>query len=187
MGTQPLTIQSLTYLPAWQGPLPGIGEFGALLNTITDAAVVLDRSNRQAIFCNQGFLELAGLDPLSPEPFSIDALLPDFGDGWSSGEEHETEVHFPAGRKMAVWASVSWLDKPGHWLLLHIVPLNVHQWRGMQSHREQDLLSYMEELAQINGQPDLDAALDLVLRVGARMLAAQGLCVYRANMQERNH
>lgn len=186
MGTQPLTTQPLTSLPAWEGPLPGIGEFSALLNTITDAAVVLDRSSRQVVFGNQGFFELAGLDPLSPEPLSIDAFLPDFGEGWSSGEEHETEAIFTAGRKMPVWTCVTWLDKPGHWLLLRIVPLNVHQWRGMQSHREQDLLSYMEELAQINTQPDLDAALELVLRVGARMLAAQGLCVYRANLQERN-
>lgn len=186
MGTQPLTTQPLTSLPAWQGPLPGIGEFSALLNTITDAAVVLDRSSRQVVFGNQGFFELAGLDPLSPEPLPIDAFLPDFGEGWSSGEEHETEVIFTTGRKMPVWTCVTWLDKPGHWLLLRIVPLNVHQWRGMQSHREQDLLSYMEELAQINTQPDLDAALELVLRVGARMLAAQGLCVYRANLQERN-
>lgn len=186
MGTQPLTTQPLTYLPAWQGPLPGIGEFSALLNTMTDAAIVLDRSSRQVVFGNQGFFELAGFDPLSPEPLSIDALLPDFGEGWSSGEEHETEIHFPAGRKMAAWTGVTWLDKPGHWLLLRIIPLNVYQWRGMQSRREQDLLDYMEELAQINAQPDLDAALELVLRVGARMLAAQGLCVYRANMQERN-
>ncbi len=186
MGTRPLTTRPLTSLPAWHGPLPGIGEFAALLNTIIDAALILNRSSRQVILGNQGFFELAGLDPLSPEPLLIDALLPDFGEGWSSGEEHEAEIYFSASRKMAVWASVTWLDKPGHWLLLRFVPLNVYQWRGMQSRREQDLLSYMEELAQINAQPDLDAALELVLRVGTRMLAAQELCVYRANMPERN-
>lgn len=183
MGTQPLTPQPI---PAWHGLLPGIGEFTALLNTITDAAIVLDRSSRQVVLGNRGFFELAGLDPLNPQPISIDTLLPDFGAGWSSGEENETEINFPAGRKMAVWVSVTWLDKPGHWLLLRIVPINVYQWRGMQSRREQDLLDYMEELAQINAQPDLDAALELVLRVGARMLAAQGLCVYRTNVPERN-
>lgn len=186
MGTQPLTPQAVTLLPAWQGDLPGVGEFSALLNTITDAAAVLDRASRQVVFGNQGFFELTGFDPLSPQPLSMDVLLPDFGEGWSSGEAHETEIYFSNGRKMEVWADVTWLDKPGQWLLLRIVPLNVHQWRGMQSRREQDLLDYMEELAEINAQPDLDSALELVLRVGSRMLAAQGLCVYRANVQERS-
>jgi PAS domain S-box-containing protein len=186
MGTQPLTTQPLTHLPAWQGPLPGVGEFAALLNTTSDAIVVLDRASRQVSFGNQGFFELAGLDPLNPDPLLVDELLPEFGQGWSSGEEHETEISFPAGRKMPIWASITWLDKHGHWLLVKIVPLNVHKWRGMQNRREQDLLSYMEELAQINTRDDLDNALELVLRVGARMLAAQGLCVYRANMQERS-
>lgn len=186
MGTQPLTPQTVTLLPAWQGDLPGVGEFSALLNTITDAAAVLDRASRQVVFGNQGFFELTGFDPLSPQPLSMDVLLPDFGEGWSSGEAHETEIYFSNGRKMEVWADVTWLDKPGQWLLLRIVPLNVHQWRGMQSRREQDLLDYMEELAEINAQPDLDSALELVLRVGSRMLAAQGLCVYRANVQERS-
>lgn len=186
MGTQPLTPQAVTLLPAWRGDLPGVGEFSALLNTITDAATVLDRASRQVVFGNQGFFELTGFDPLSPQPLSMDVFLPDFGEGWSSGEAHETEIYFSNGRKMEVWAEVTWLDKPGQWLLLRIVPLNVHQWRGMQSRREQDLLDYMEELAEINAQPDLDSALELVLRVGSRMLAAQGLCVYRANVQERS-
>jgi len=184
--TQPLTTQTLTHLPAWQGPFPGISEFAALLNTNTDAAVVLDRASRQVAFGNRGFFELVGLDPFNPAPVSIDELLPDFGQGWSSGEEHETEIHFTTGKQMPVWANVTWLDKHGHWLLVSFVPLNVHQWRGMQSHREQNLLAYMEELAQINTQLDLDAALELVFKVGAQMLAAQGLCVYRSNMQDRN-
>lgn len=186
MSFQTISAHLLPPLPAWHGPLPGAGEFASLLNTITDAAVVLDRSSRQAVFSNRGFFELAGMDPFNPQMLSVTEVLPDFGEGWSSGEEHETELHFPAGKKMAVWASVTWLDPKGRWLLVRFVPLNVHQWRGMQTQREQDLMLFMEELAGLNTQIDLDTALELVLKVGARMLVAQGLGVYRANLQDRS-
>ncbi|MCX7756009.1 MAG: ATP-binding protein [Anaerolineales bacterium] len=185
MGTKPLPPPSWMYFSSWHGPLPGASEFSALLETMTDATIVIDRTSRQVVFANQGFFELTGFDPLTPQPLSIDTLLPDFGEGWSSGEAHPTELLLLTGRKMSVWLSVTWLDKPGQWVLLQIVPLNVHEWRNMQSRREQDLLEYMDELAHINIQPDLDSALELVLRVGAQMLAAQGLCVYRAEKQTR--
>lgn len=185
MATKPLSPPSWVAPSGWYGPLPGIREFSALLETISDAAAVVNHETRHVVFANQGFFELTGSDPLSPRPLPIDTLLPDFGEGWSSGEEQACELMLANGRKMPIWLSVHWLDSVGQWILLRIVPFNVHQWRGMQSRREQDLLEYMEELAQINVQPDLDAALELVLRVGMQMLAAQGLCVYRADVQER--
>lgn len=185
MATKPLSPPSWSFPAGWHGPLPGIREFSALLETISDATAVINHETRHVVFANQGFFELTGFDPLSPRPLPIDSLLPDFGEGWSSGEEQASELVMSNGRKMPIWLSVHWLDSVGQWMLLRMVPFNVHQWRGMQSHREQDLLEYMEELAQINFQPDLDSALELVLRVGMQMLAARGLCVYRADMQER--
>jgi PAS domain S-box-containing protein len=85
---------------------------------------------------------------------------------------------------MDVWARATWLDKPGHWLLVCFVPLNVHRWRNMQTRREQDLIGFMDELAGLTTQIDLDSSLALVLDIGARMLAADGLCIYRADQQE---
>ena len=184
MNTKPLSTHPLMPLPAWQGPMPAVGEFAALLNVITDAAVVIDRSSGQLAFGNRGFFELSGIDPFSQAALSIAELMPDFAQGWSSGEEHESEIHFPAGRKMAVWASVTWLDKPGHWLLARFIPLNVYLWRNLQAQREKDLLDFMEELASLNTQIDLDTSLEMVLDIGQRMLSAEGLCVYRSDTQQ---
>ncbi len=183
MNTRPLQTP-FAPLPSWRGVLPSTGEFAALLNVITDAAVVVDNPSRQVVFGNRGFFELCGADPFSPNPISLDELMPDFGDGWSSGEEYETVLHFPKGLRMAAWVSVTWLDKSGKWLLLRFVPLNVHHWRNMQSRHGQELLGFMEDLSRVTTQMDLDDALELVLNIGAQMLLARGLCIYRSNMTE---
>lgn len=184
MTTRPLTTHPLMPLPAWQGLLPGAGEFAALLNVITDAALIVDRERRQVAFGNKGFFELTGIDPLEPKPLEIDKLLPAFGEGWSSGEERETNLQLPSGRKMAGWVTATWLDKPGHWLLFRFIPIEVHRWRSAQPRREQTLLGIMEELAGLTTQLDLDTALALALELGEKLLGAQGSCIYRADLQE---
>lgn len=184
MSTKPLTTHPLMPLPAWQGSLPGAGEIAALLNVITDAALVVDRQNSLVAFANKGFFQLTGLDPLEPRPLEIEQLLPALSEGWSSGEERETNLHLPNGRKLSGWVSATWLDKPGRWLFLRFIPIEVQRWRAAQPRREQDLLKIMEELAGLTTQVDLDAALALALKLGEKMLGAQGSCIYRADTQE---
>jgi len=184
MTTKSLHTHPLSPLPTWQGPLPGVGEFAALLNTIQDAAIVVDRESRQLAFGNRGFFELSGYDPLAPDPLRVHRILPEFGEGWSAGEEQETILQTANGRKMEIWLSVHWLDKPGKWLLLRFVPLNVQRWRSSQAQRQEENLDLMEDLAQLTSQEDIESSLALALDAGARLLSAEGLCVYRGDQKQ---
>lgn len=177
--THPLSI-----LPSWDGGLPGAGEFAALLNTFTDAVMVINRASRQAAFANRAYTELMGISPLDEQAMRVDELLPDFGEGWSSGEEHHTWLHLRNGRKVAVSATANWLDKPGQWILLKFIPLEVARWRSLQQERSQELLEIMEQLASLTNQSNLDDALDLALQLGVRLLGGGSLCVYRADPQQ---
>ena len=44
---QKTSTQPLSILPSWDGGLPGAVEFAALLNTFTDAVMVINRTSRQ--------------------------------------------------------------------------------------------------------------------------------------------
>lgn len=170
--------------PAWQEVSPGTGEFTALLNVIPEAAAVIDRTSRRVVIGNQLFWDMLDGDKHPSTQILLDQFLPDFGEGWSSGEERETEIILPRGKRMPAWASITWLDKSGRWLLLRMVSMNVRIWKETQARREENLLAVIETLAGLNTQTNLDDALQLLLETGARMLAATELCIYRANLKQ---
>lgn len=176
---QKIPTQPLKTVPSWDGSLPGAIEFATLINTFTDAVLVLNRTTRQAAFANTAYLELVGMSPMDDMRLQIDDLLPEFGPGWSSGEVHETWLHVRAGRRLPVSATATWLDKPGQWILLRFVPLEVARWRDMQKERSRELLGIMENLASITDKCSLEEALTLALDLGSRLMSAESLCVYR--------
>jgi PAS domain S-box-containing protein len=183
MTTKPLSAHPLAPLPSWQGEPPGSGEFAAILNSFSDAALLADRQTGQVAFANSGFFELTGIDPLFPGELQVRGILPEFGDGWSSGEEHETKLRLARGRYISVWSSTTWLDKRGHWLLVKLIPIEVYHWRQAQSEREGQWLDALERLAELTNQPELDDALNLALEVGMTLIGASGLGLYRADVQ----
>lgn len=183
MTTSPLSSHILAPLPSWQGTLPGSGEFAALLNTLHDAAIVIDNNSAALAFANRGFFELTGLSPFETELPGIAALLPEMKNTWSSGEERETRLVLPGGKTLRLWAAATWLDKPGRWLLTRLVPLEVHRWRVNQMRRDDQWLEALEQLAELTNQPDLDSALNAALEVGKNLIDAQTLGIYRADIQ----
>lgn len=183
MTTSPLPSHILAPLPSWQGTLPGSGEFAALLNAISDAAIVIDRNSGTMAFANRGFFELTGLSPFENELPGVVALLPEMENAWSSGEERETRLRLPGGKSLNLWVGLTWLDKPGRWMLLRLVPLEVHRWRAAQIRRDDQWLEALEHLAELTSQPDLDSALTAALEVGKSLVGAQTLGIYRADIQ----
>ncbi|GAB4481451.1 MAG: hypothetical protein OHK0031_03370 [Anaerolineales bacterium] len=183
MTTSPLPSHILAPLPSWQGTLPGSGEFAALLNAISDAALVADRSSGALAFANRGFFELTGLSPFENELPGLAALLPEMESAWSSGEERETRLILPGGKSLPLWVSVTWLDKPGRWWLARLIPVEVYRWRAMQMRRDDQWLEALERLAELTSQPDLDSALNAALEVGKNLIGAQTLGIYRADIQ----
>ena len=180
MSTSPLSTQPLTALPTWRGDLPGASEFAALLNDISDATIVINRTSGQVAFANKGFFELTGLFPLDPNPMMIADLIPSFGTGWSSGEKRDTQVRLPNGRKMRVAASATWLDKAGQWLTMRLIPIEVQRWRDLQNQRVHEMVKITERLAELTKQHEINDALSMALEIGQSLLGAQGLCIYRA-------
>ncbi|PKN94143.1 MAG: hypothetical protein CVU44_07010 [Chloroflexi bacterium HGW-Chloroflexi-6] len=185
MSTGPLSTHPLSAQPVWRGVLPGTSELATLLNDINDATIVLDRLGGQIAFANKGFFQLTGLFPLDPAPLLIAEILPDFGAGWSSGEGQETLVVLPNKRKMRMWASATWLDKPGRWIVIRLIPLDVKRWREKQTQRANELVKISERLTELTQQPDLDDALHLALEIGQDLLETQGICLYRAESKSR--
>ncbi|MCG2786364.1 MAG: ATP-binding protein [Anaerolineae bacterium] len=185
MSTGPLSTQPLSAQPVWRGALPGASEFATLLNNINDATIVLDRPGGQIAFANKGFFQLTGLFPLDPTPMMIADILPDFGQGWSSGEELETQIHLPNKRKMRMWARITWLDKAGQWIAIELIPLDVKRWRERQDMRASELVKTSEQLAGLTQQADVDDALRLALEIGQGLLGAQGLCLYRTESKNQ--
>jgi len=183
MTTSPLSSYILAPLPSWQGALPASGQFSALLNAISDATIVIDRASGQLAFANRGFFEMTGFSPLEDDIPNAATLLPELEAGWSSGEERETRFLLPGKKTLAMWVSVTWLDKPGQWLLIQLVPLEVHRWRAAQMRREDQWLDALEHLAELTNQPDLDSALYTALEIGKNLLGAQTLGMYRADIQ----
>jgi PAS domain S-box-containing protein len=180
MSTGPLSTHPLSALPIWRGDSPGPIEFAALLNDISDAVIVVNRHSGQVAFGNKGFFEITGLFPLDPTPMLIDQLLPSFGKGWSSGEQRETQIVLPNGRRMQMAANTTWLDKTGQWIMLRLIPIQVQHWRDSQVERQQDFLKISEQLSELTQQPELEDALTLALTIGQALLGAEGLCIYRA-------
>jgi len=181
--TSPLPAYVFSALPSWQGSLPGSGEFAALLNAISDAALVIDRESGKMAFANRGFFELTGLSPFESSLPSAMELLPDLQNGWSSGEERETRLYLPGGKNLLMWLSLTWMDKPGRWQLARLVPAQVYRWRAAQIRREDQWLEALEGLAELTNKPDSHTALVSALEVAQKLLGAESLSIYRADVQ----
>lgn len=181
--TSPLPGYVFSALPSWQGSLPGSGEFAALLNAISDAALVIDHDSGKMAFANRGFFELTGLSPFESSLPAAVELLPELQNGWSSGEERETRLHLPGGKSLAMWLNLTWLDKPGRWQLARLIPEQVYRWRAAQMRREDQWLEALEGLADLTNKTDTNAAFQSALEIGQNLLGAESLSIYRADVK----
>ncbi len=173
------TIFANSVMPAWDGDIPGAVEFATLLNTMNDAAVVIERSSGVIVFGNRGFFELSGASPHTTNLLNIRSFIPEIHTDWSSGEELETSLTLTPETVLGVHIQATWLDRPGKWILLRIIPSSVQRWRVEKVRREEELTEIMDELATLTSRPDLDDALSYALELGLRLIKAEGLVIYR--------
>lgn len=128
---------------------------------------------------------MSGSDPLILQTkLIIDEIIPDFRGDWSSGEERDTVAHFPHGKMLPVWVTVTWLDQTGRWMLLRMTSWHVRNWRQVQDRREKDILYATGKLAELHAQSSLEASLALALEAGAKLLSTPALCIYRTHLKQ---
>jgi two-component system, NtrC family, sensor histidine kinase AtoS len=122
-----MTLSQPPYTPKfnnWSGKIPGFVEFNAMLNIISDPAVLLDRARNQVIAGNSAFIRLTSYAMNELSGLSLSAILADANlSQLASGEVLLCTLQKRNRDAIQVNIQVHALDATGQWLVMQITPI----------------------------------------------------------------
>lgn len=177
-----MTPSSLTIQTLWRGKMPGVLEFGGLINQIPSPSVIFDRQRNLAILGNSAALKLTAYTQEEMTGFSADDLLHDSNIySIMPGEERKVDLHRRNRPPVAMTAQGSYIDNENQWLLVSLTPLQAAY--PINKTWDEGTLSGLMAMASIGEKQDIRDALHTALEISGRLLETRQICLYQADDQ----
>ena len=157
---------------------PSLSDLGTLLNHITDAALIIDRSRSSIIFANPPFLELTAYSANDIENVIFKELFQGpIYDAIPLNEEGKGHLIRKNRTPVAVTYTISPIDTDNRWGLVTFQSIQ-HQlktnWQGI-------LLNGLRELSQLAGKGELQGSLEQSVQILHEVLGLELIGIYQAD------
>ncbi|MCJ7622751.1 MAG: PAS domain-containing protein, partial [Anaerolineaceae bacterium] len=164
----------------WDGIGPSISSIRGLIEQISQAALIWNRSDNRIIIANQKFSSLVNCSPEDLFDRNIDELFAgSIIDELSPGVECATAVRVRKKESIPVLVNVSVLDSECHWWLLRFDDLaNYEQFVKKNLEVVLKKLSY---LSRLTDYPDVFSSIRAALKVARSLLGTDYICIYNVS------
>ncbi len=157
---------------------PSLTDMGTLLNHISDAALIIDRSRSSVLFVNSPFLELTAFTANDIENLPFQELFhKSDGDATPINKEGRGELIRKNRTPTEVSYRYSPIDANGLWSLVTFQSIR-HQlqnnWHGV-------LLDGLRELSKLAGKGDLQSSLEQAVQILHDILGLELIGIYQAD------
>jgi two-component system sensor histidine kinase AtoS len=160
---------------------PGVQEFGAILNLLPEASLLLDRSSGLIIQVNSALLKITAYSQDELSGNSIDQLIPDSGvENILPGNERSFFMNRRNRNPISVIVQASYVDADNQWLMLTLIPL---QKRQSLLQKQEKLFQGLFDLAKFTEPPDLDQCFEKALLLTQSLIETNLVCLYQTDYE----
>jgi PAS domain S-box-containing protein len=169
---------------AWRGKAPGISEFNVLLNLLEHPTILLDAHRGQILTANANLLKLTAFTQAEISSTELTQLLPEIDPPpFLSFDSKSTSLIRHNRESIQVVTRSAPLDNTGQWLVLELIPFSEYQQDQANEQRQVKLLRAILDLAGLMQHPDVEASIQMAMRIGRDLFGASLFCVYHADVQ----
>jgi PAS domain S-box-containing protein len=174
-----------------QLPLLGTAEIEALLNSFSQAAIIVNNINDRIQLVNSKAIELTAYTRTELTQLDYHSLFQAIKDDLSGDQEPAEEVrqHSPyelirhGGSKSVVQLSFSPLGESEKYTLITFEPDEQYRLHREEEERSIALWDHLNQLSRALLSPDLEKSLTQVLQAGQALTGASLLCIYQVSGQ----
>lgn len=162
---------------AWKLKKPELDDLGAMLNHISDPAVLIEQKSGEILFANSSLLNMAGLkagelggavlNDLLIDPFEL-AILKE--------GEYRASFRLKNTTSLGVLLKISSINQAGQLMLVRFLQLN----RQLPEKWHETLLNGIFELARLAGRGDLESALEQAVQILHNVLDLDLVGIYQS-------
>jgi two-component system sensor histidine kinase AtoS len=157
---------------------PSLLDLGTLLNHISDAALIIDRSRSSVLFVNSPFLELTAFSAADFENLSFHALFQGpMNDAILINGEGRGQIIRKNRTPIDVTYKINPIDANGLWALVTFQSVQHH----LQTNWYEVLLTGLRELSQLAGKGDLQSSLEQAVQILHDILGLGLVGIYQAD------
>jgi two-component system, NtrC family, sensor histidine kinase AtoS len=157
---------------------PDLTGMGVLLNQITEAALILDRSRSSVLSVNPPFLALTANSAENVTNCSFSALFHEPSDLFITADgEKIAKILRKHRTPLDVRLTISPIDSSGRWALATFQQIQ----RELQSNWQEALLNGLMELARLASKGDLQHALEQAVQILHEILGLDMIGIYQAD------
>ena len=157
---------------------PSLSDLGTLLNYISDAALIIDRSRSSVLFVNSPFLELTAFTANDFENLLFQDLFQGpINNDIPINEEGLGQLNRKNRTPISVKYKISPIDSNGHWGLVTFQTVK----HKMQNNWQGVLLDGLRELSMLAGKGDLDNSLEQAVQILHDVLGLELIGFYQAD------
>jgi PAS domain S-box-containing protein len=161
----------------WRGKKSSLADLGALLNHLTEAALILDRASSQVLSVNQAFVNLTGF---SADDLLRRHLLEVIPDTREKPVEIEVEQQARLVRKshppIDVMVKIAPLDEDGSWLVATFCPIRP----VLEQNWHNRMLDGLLQLLNIGVKDRPQEALEEAVKITCSILGLEMVGIYQA-------
>jgi two-component system sensor histidine kinase AtoS len=178
-----MTISQPSHTPKftnWSGKSPGFVEFNAILNLVSEPALLLDRARNQVIVANSAFIRLTAYALSELNGVSLPTLLIDVNLAQLVSSETMVGTLIKRNRdEIQVNIQVNILDPTGQWLVVKVTPV-LNKTSFIQG--EQNLLlGDFTDLVNIIQFPEIHQALRRAMNILTKIFESDLVCFYQVD------
>lgn len=161
----------------WRGKIPGIIEFGTMMNLLPRAALLFDRGKGIILQVNTELIRLTAFTQNELCGKEIKELLPELPvESLVQGEEFNLSLKRRNREDLSVIGRVNGLDAYGQWLLLEFLQTEEISQEQTQERITRNLLA----MTRLHEEPDLSRAVQKGLEILSSLLDAALIGIYQA-------
>ncbi len=179
----------LTNLRLRRRPQPGIQVIDELLDTLPQAALLIDAQENCLLAANTKLVEMTAIPRRDMIDLDLGQLFANFEKRLFCTDNEERERQFElqlkkrGGALLEVQAEQTCLDAQGRWSLVILEPLSLKDQRQAEFRRQGELWQALSALAAAPQEGELLDALQVSLEAGSQLTGASLLVVYQVDGQ----
>lgn len=160
-----------------RGRLPGAPEYGALLDQLSDAALILDRARQIILFANSALVNMTAFTHRDLGAMKFQELVLEDGvDPVAGGDERTVTVKCNNRPYISALLQAAALDSNGQWILVRLIP----DYARMQQHWQEMVIQSLPRFSELYNAEDLKDALAQGIEIVQSLFFTGYVAIYQA-------
>jgi len=160
-----------------RGRLPGAPEYGALLDQLSDAALILDRARQIILFANSALVNMTAFTHRDLGAMKFQELVLEDGvDPVAGGDERTVTVKCNNRPYISALLQANALDNNGQWILIRLIP----DYARMQQHWQEMVIQSLPRFSELYNAVDLKDGLAQAIEIVQSLFFTGYVAIYQA-------